>query len=66
MVPLMVGVVSSVVVPAATLPWIKPMSSATAVMAAVVLGAVVSSVKERVADAVPRLPAASATLAVLA
>ena len=66
MVPLMVGVMSSEKALAATLPWIKPMSSATAVIAAVVLGAVVSSVKERVADAVPRLPAASATRAVMA
>ena len=64
-VPVIVGVRSSVLPAAGTVPWIKPMLSLTAVMAAVVSGAVVSSEKARAVEATPRFPAASATRAVI-
>ena len=64
-VPLIVGVRSLVRPPGATVPCRMPALSLTPVIAAVVAGAVVSRTNVRAAEATPRLPAASATRAVI-
>ena len=58
MVPLIVGVASSVVAPEATVPVTLPKLSVMAVIAAVVVG-VISRVNFCGVDAVPRMPSAS-------
>ena len=62
--PEKVGVVSSVTAPLASVPWMAPTLSVTEEIAEEVLGGVVSRMKDRLADKVPRLPARSTTLAV--
>ena len=63
-VPLMDRELSSVVAPEATVPWKMPTLSVMAVTAAVVVGAVVSTVAVTAGEVVRALPAASITLAV--
>ena len=64
MLPLMLGVVSSLLAPGATVPWMAPTLSVTPLMLAVVLGAVVSRTKERAGETGPSAPMAEPTLAV--
>ena len=63
-VPLSTGVVSSVGTPLPKLPTMMPTSSLKLAMSVVCAGGVVSMVSEKAAEAVPWLPAASATTAV--